>query len=63
MADKYKKDDTRNTITSLDKINKREKQKRHSTHRITEPSGEEIELAESKGKKSISLPCQVMLRN
>ena len=63
MADRYKKDDTRNTITSLDKINKREKQKRHSAHRIIEPSGEEIELAESKGKKSISLPCQVMLRN
>ena len=63
MADRYNKDDTRNKITSLDKINKREQQKRHFAHRITKPSGEEIKLGESKGKKSISLPCQVMLIN
>ena len=62
MASRNNKDDIRNTITSLKKINKREQQKKHSAHRITKPSGEEIELAESKGK-NINLPCQVMLRN
>ena len=55
MAGKYNKDDTRNMITTLDKINKREQQKKHSIHKITEPSGEEIELAKS--KKKISVCC------